>query len=265
MAKTRIIVTDPMAEVRLNSVAVGGREDSYKAVEILDDSNEYQTVAIHGPDYELIPNLLAREIGQDVMSRSEFDWNHERTLWNGSIVSMQYRSDSQVEIPEIGDTMAYGLRIENSYNGNIKLRVVAMAWVLSCLNGVTHPEMFGHYTFRHDSRGENRFDIEDAVTCVQSGVKAMEAVRGKVSALSAEIFTLADLADVCNDVSFPKSNWYDILKTLSTEAPGMESGLFNGWDVYQAFTNVITHKMKGVSSLQYSDTIGRYFLDRIGA
>lgn len=257
----RIKVTDPFAEVRLNTIKIGDREDHHKAVEILDDEGVMRTVAIQGPDYELVPNTLAREIGQDVMSRSDFNWEHDKTLWNGSFISMLYRSDKQVDLPEVGEVMAYGLRIENSYNGSIKLRVSTMAWILSCLNGMTHPEIFGHYTFRHDSRGDNKFDMDDAIACVQSGVNCLDIMQGKIAKMSSRPFALCDLADISSRLSFPKSSWKDVLEELDKSS--YEDKMFTYWDAYQAFTQVVTHKMSGVSSLNYSDRVGKQFLELV--
>ena len=90
-----------------------------------------------------------------------------------------YRSDRIIEVPAVGDAVSLGLRVENSYDGSAKFRLVLMAYVLSCTNGMMVPRFFTTYTMRHSV--ENRLDLRGAVDLLNNGVTLLENLAPRIA------------------------------------------------------------------------------------
>ena len=125
--RSQVRVSDPYAPVRLAPVSVNGEAVPQVAVEILTDDGTWQCLNIHSANYQLISNSLAQQTAREITSLSRWRWVEERSIWTGRFLSTLYRSDQIVELPEVGDAVSLGLRIENSYDGSAKFRIVLMA------------------------------------------------------------------------------------------------------------------------------------------
>jgi len=255
LIRTAVATADPFAPVRLSPVSVNGSAVPQVGVEILNDEGHWDCVDIHSAGYLLVQNQAVREAGTEIMSRSSMSWTEERTIWTGRFLSVLYRSDHLRELPEVGDAVSLGLRVENSYDGSAKFRMVLMAFVLSCSNGMMSPKTFATYTIKH--LASNAFDIEEAVGILNDGVIALEVLAPKIGELSRMPLNVKRLASVAKNIDLPNRDWGHVLQQLEP-ARSM-------WDLMQALTHRVTSNAKGRSLITTSETIGDYFLSKLVA
>lgn len=260
---TRPVFTNPLAEVVLEPVVVAGKDTGKMAVMVQDDSGEFQHQAMNSGDYKLLKNSLALQVGEDMMSRSPFAWEQMPThdVWSGKFMARCYRTtDLTVELPAVGDAIALGLRIENSYDGSTKFRASLMAYVLSCLNGMTSPQFFESYTFRH-LEGREEFDVSDISMKLEEGLSVLERVAPMIQELSETPLSASLITSAASSLSIPGHQFMGILKAMDLREEKRQTE----WDFMQAMTYRTTHKMKGYAALKHSEEVGSFFLRRASA
>ena len=143
--RKRVQVKDPLAPVRLSPVRVNGHSVTHQGVEIQVDDGSWEAINIHSADYNLVPNRKADEVSQRILMRSSLNWTKMHEVWTGRYWARLYKSDNSMAVHSVGDAISLGLRVENSYDGSCQFRLVLMAYVLSCLNGLVSPQNFGKY------------------------------------------------------------------------------------------------------------------------
>lgn len=245
------VFSSPFSDVALDQMEVGGEKVDKMAVRVMDDAGIFRTQAVVGMDYALIPNTLARQVGEDVMARSPYTWEHMATAHTGKVMSLSYRSDLILEVPEVGDTIALGIRIENSYDKSIKFKASLMAYVLSCLNGMTSRKFFKSFTFRHhESSGD--FDVADISEKLLEGEGVLRKIAPVLAELKRAPLRSETICQAARELSVPGNNFMNVVKSLPAKS--------SNWDFMQALTAETTHQMKGVSALRHSESVGDFFL-----
>ncbi|MDM7933890.1 MAG: DUF932 domain-containing protein [Methanothrix sp.] len=255
LLRTSVANANPFAPVRLSPVAVNGCAVPQVGVEILNDEGGWEALNIHSQGYQLIPNTLVQQAAREITSRSSMSWTEEKTIWTGRFLSILYRSDRMIQLPEVGDAVSLGLRVENSYDGSAKFRLALMAFVLSCRNGLMSPRLFTTYTVKHDTAKE--FDIEEAVGILNSGVEALEVLAPRIAGLSRMPLTVKRLSSVSRNIELPNRDWGHVLQQLEPAR--------TMWDLMQAITHRVTHNTRGRSLITTSEEVGDYFLSRLAA
>ncbi|MCK5117431.1 MAG: DUF932 domain-containing protein [Candidatus Aegiribacteria sp.] len=252
-------VSDPYAAVRLAPVSVNGESVSQVGVEILDDQEHWQCLNIHSQGYQLISNSIVQQTAREITSLSNLNWTEEKTIWTGRFLSILYRSNKIVDIPEVGDAVALGFRATNSYDGSAKFRLDLMAFVLSCSNGLMSPRYFSTYTLKHIAVHE--FDLNEAVSVLNVGLDTLEKIAPRIVTLSTIPLNLKMLAKVANKVNLPNRDWAYIVQHLE-DAHSL-------WDLFQLSTHQISHNGRGRALINTSEKVGDFFLgnlvDRITA
>ena len=251
--RSRIQVSDPLAEVRVSPVRVNGSAVSNRGVELLNDAGEWECINIHSSSYNLIPNTLVEETTRQILGESALSWEPTGEIWTGRYWARLYKSDMTVEAPKVGDTLCLGLRVENSYDGSCQFRFVLMAYVLSCENGLLSPKNFTSYKLRHTN--SNQFVTDEAVSVIRSGLDELMEVVPLVERLSDIPLSIELLSQVSRETGLPNGMLGLITKELK-EAN-------TAWDLFQAFTHHLTHHGKGKSSLLYQEAVGDYFLGNL--
>ena len=250
-----VSASDPFSPARLSPVSVNGSAVPQVGVEVLNDEGHWECVNIHSQGYQLIPNSLVQQVAREITSRISMNWTEEKTIWTGRFLSVLYRSDHLKELPEVGDAVSLGLRVENSYDGSAKFRLALMAFVLSCTNGLMSPRLFTTYTVKHtSSRG---FDVDEAIDVIREGAFSLETLAPKIAELSRMPLNVKRLASVAKNIDLPNRDWGHVLQQLEP-ARSM-------WDLMQALTHRVTRNTRGRSLITTSETIGDYFLTRMVA
>ena len=251
--RSTVDVSDPFAPVRLAPVSVNGEAVPQVAVEILTDDGTWQCLNIHSQGYQLISNSLAQQTAREITSLSKWRWAQEKVLWTGRFLSVLYRSDRIIELPEVGDAACLGLRFENSYDASAKFRISLMAFVLSCTNGLMSPRLFTTYTVKHSTA--NDFDVKEAVEVIRDGASSLEILAPKIGALSKMPLNVKRLASVARSIDLPNRDWGHVLQQLEP-AKSM-------WDLMQAITHRVTNNTRGRSLITTSEAVGDYFLGNL--
>lgn len=245
--------TDPLAPVRLSPVRVNGSRVEHRAVEIQNDEGTWEVLNIHSPVYQLIPNEVMASVTRDILAESQLDWRPRGSVWTGRYYAELFASDGLVEVPEVGDTIALGLRSENSYDGSCQFRIVLQAWVLSCSNGLVSPRTFTSFALRH--MAGNEFEIDRAVRTISEGLPLLEAVAPRVAALSRTPLSINLLARIARQIHLPAREWGYITPSLD--------GVSDLWGLMQVITHRLTHHGRGRAGLLQQERVGDYFLDKM--
>jgi len=257
--RSTVSVADPFAPVRLAPVSVNGESVAQVGVEILNDDDRWECINIHSQGYQLISNSLAQQTAREITSMSSLNWTEEKTIWTGRFLSTMYRSDQIVEVPAVGDAIALGLRVENSYDGSAKFRLVLMAYVLSCTNGLMSPRHFSTYTVKHTAAQE--FDLKEAVSVIHGGVRSLEQIAPRIATLSRMPLDIRTLASVANSINLPGRDWGPVVQNLGNAD--------SVWDLMQEVTHRLTFNGKGRALITTSEQVGDFFLgtmaDRLSA
>jgi hypothetical protein len=253
--RSMVEVKDPFARVRLAPVAVNGTSVPQVGVEIQTDDGRWECINIHSQGYQLIPNSLVQQVSREITSRSSMSWSEEKTIWTGRFLSVLYRSDHLVQLPEVGDAVSLGLRVENSYDGSAKFRLALMAFVLSCTNGLMSPRLFTTYTVKHTA--SSGFDVDEAIEVIRDGAHSLEVLAPKIGDLSRMPLNVKRLASVAKNIDLPNRDWGHVLQQLEP-ARSM-------WDLMQAITHRVTNNTRGRSLISTSEEVGDYFLTRLVA
>lgn len=251
--KSKIQVSDPFADVRLSPVNVNGSTVENQAVEILDDDGEWQALAIHSGHYQLIPNRDVADAAGRILEQSDHTWRLIRRIWTGKFLSNLYCSNLQVEVPDVHDAIALGLRIENSYDGSCKCRMVLMAYVLSCLNGMMSNRCFNSYSLKHIH--SHAFDGEVAIGVINNGLSVLDEITPRIRNLSSKPLEVFDLANIAKSIDMPGSDWKHIMPQLD-QAKSL-------WDLLQMITHRLSHHGRGKAQIQRNELVGDYFLDHL--
>jgi len=251
--RSRVRVSSPFAEVRVAPVSVHGSQVSNQAIEIRDDQGDWQCLNIHSSAYKLVPNTIVNETAQEILIQTGESWTPEREVWTGRYWAKLYRSNLNLDAPEVGDTLSLGLRVENSYDGSCQFRLVLMGFVLSCTNGLVSPRHFSSFTAKHIGDEEVNFGM--AVAKIRQGMGELEGVLPLVNRLNRIPLTVDLISQVANETSLPNREWGEINKLLG--------GSETAWHLYQAVTHRLSHHGRGRAGLQNEEQVGDYFLGRI--
>jgi len=251
--RSRVHVSSPFADVRVAPVKVNGSQVSNQAIEIRDDQGDWQCLNIHSSAYNLIPNSRVAELTEEILIQTGTVWTPQREIWTGRYWAKLYRSNLDLDVPEVGDTISLGIRIENSYDGSCQFRMVLMGFVLSCTNGLVSPKHFSSFSMRHVGDEELSFGL--AAAKIRQGMGELEGILPLVNRLSRIPLTVDLISQVANETPLPNREWGEVCKLLG--------GSETAWDLYQAVTHRLSHHGRGRAGIQNEEQIGDYFLGRI--
>lgn len=245
---------DPFAPVSLEPVTVAGQEVASKtAVVVTDDQGNRQTVGIQGRDYNLITNAFARDLANDIMSRSGMSWSPLKTLWDGKRYCQYYLSDKVAGEITNGERMPVhvGIMLRNAYDGSSAFGLEVYACNMVCTNQYHNRNLFGFFAIRHT--GDRELKLSDALTNLQLGVGNVIKAMPVLQQLKAEPLKIEHITQAKEKTKIPQSKWGDVLDQLNKEA-ATRFGLF------QALTYVASHQLSGFSSISIGDSIGQHFI-----
>ena len=253
--RSRVHVSSPFADVRVAPVKVNGSQVSNQAIEIRDDQGDWQCLNIHSSAYNLIPNSRVAELTEEILIQTGTVWTPQREIWTGRYWAKLYRSNLNLDVPEVGDTISLGIRVENSYDGSCQFRIVLMGFVLSCTNGLVSPKHFSSFTMKHI--GNEELDFAMAQSRIRHGVRELEDLLPMVTKLNRIPLTIDLVSQVANETGLPNGEWGHINKLLG--------GSETAWDLMQAITHRLSHHGRGRAGIQNEEEIGDYFLGRISS
>ena len=247
--RSRLAVSDPLAPVRVSPVRVNGSAVSHAGIEILNDKGKWECINIHSSEYNLVPNAEADMVVRDILEESGLSWTRVKEVWTGRYWARLFRSDTRFDDTEVGEVLSLGLRVENSYDGSCQFRLVLMAYVLSCSNGLVIPKHFSSYRMRHLT--SNEFDISEAILEIQHGFEQVRDLIPSINRLSGIPLSVELLSRVARDTDLPDRDWGHITRKLGDA--------HSAWDLMQAITHQLSHHGKGRATILTEERVGDYF------
>jgi hypothetical protein len=234
---------------------VAGQEVSKTAVMVIDDEGNKQLAGIQGPEYQLIPNSMAKDTVDDIMSRSAYKWQPLKTLWDGKRYVGMYRTEEKITSFSNGQEhgIYLGLMGRNTYDGSGAFGIEVYALNCVCQNQYINRNMFGFFAIRHTPGEAGKFDVQDALVNIEKGAQAVIEIAPKLRLLREEPLTTRHIYDARESTSIPTSKWGTVLEQLSKEEQ-------NRFGLFQALTWTASHELTGLSALSIGDSVGSYFL-----
>lgn len=256
--------SNPFAEVDIQPVAVAGETVPTRvAVRVRDDHGAYQVQGILGRDYQLLPNRKVRDVAEDIMSRAPAEFGGFRdlkTLWDGKRYVDYFASNNPIATVNGRHKaldLSLGLMVWNSYDGTRKVGFEVFALNPICTNQYHSRNRFGFFAWRHDPDQAGKIDVDEAMQNIAVGVGNIIRIAPAIQALKDRALTTAMVLDAKGKTDLPQSRWGDVLDALAGEE-GTAFGLF------QALTNVASHKLSGLSAIGTGTSITEHFLGMPG-
>lgn len=250
MATTRgrVAVADPMSPVRSVKIRTNG-DSVFQGIEILSDSGQYELLNVHSTSYNLLANADVERAARRVLDDSGLDWRRVRETWTGRFWGRQWISDYQIEAPEVGDVLALGLLIQNSYDGSAQASMVLMGYVVECTNGLLASRHFGTYAMKH-LVGET-FDTRGAIAKLNTGMQQVQELVPVMERLHRIPLTVDLIADVAVRTQLPRAEWGFVLEGLK--------GAQTAYQLLMALTDRLSHNGRGRAGLDHLDRVGNLF------
>lgn len=256
---TKLVYSDPFAEVQLHPVQVAGEEVATKvAVRVKSDSGKFGVVGFVSPDYQLLSNRKVRDIAEDIMSRTDAKlggFRSLKTLFDGKRYVDYFASNNPIVAIQNGTAtdLMLGLMIWTSYDGTRKTGFEIFALNPRCTNEYHERNRFGFFAWRHTNGDAGKIDMDDALMSISTGVQNVIRAAPLLGEMKKRPLSLPMIIEAKAHTKMPQSRWGDILDQLGQEEAN-EFGLF------QAMTNIASHKLSGLSAIEIGTTITQHFL-----
>lgn len=241
--------------VSLEPVVVHG-VDTGKMSVILDDPEIGKfPSAIVGKNYGIWSNYDAVKVMEEVMHRSKYSWSQVHEIWDGKHLNMFWKTEQNIiELPEVGDAIQLGVRLENSYDGSCKLRIAVMAYVLKCTNGMVSDQNWGVFSVRHDN--SRAIDWGDASGQLEHGVGNLIGHTDKFKAMSAKSFNMDSLLSIAGDTGLNSSFLGKYVKALANT----EKESYTQWDALNVGTDLLRNP-ESFAGVRQLETFTNNFLE----
>jgi hypothetical protein len=249
--------SNAFADVEIQPIQVAGETVPTRvAVRVKDDAGEFGLAGIVGRDYQLLPNRKVRDIAEDIMSRTPDEYGGFRNLktaFDGKRYVDYFVSNNPIASIVNGDTtgLMLGLMVWNAYDGSRKTGFECFALNPFCTNQYHSRNRFGYFAWRH-SPGQG-VDMEDAITSISHGVQNIIAIAPRLGLLKHTPLALPLIIEAKAATKLPQSRWGDVLDQLGEESD-------SAFGLYQALTNVASHKLTGMSAIDIGSSITEFFL-----
>jgi hypothetical protein len=251
MAREKIITSDPYTDVDLRPVVVDGHEIDKYAAMVKDDDGNWKNVGIHSAEYNLIKNEIAENTITDVMSRSEYEWEPFKRLWDGKkFMSAHISRNAIAQVRgNVERSMHLAIMARNSYDGSCAFHIEFFAIAIECSNQFLNRNRFGAYIMRHTN--SNEWDIDDAVENISAGGQRLLELAPRFNQMSQTPIDVNYLKNTRNAEIIPDTKWGEVLRNIEDDTE---------WGLYNSLTHVASHDIRGFSQITYGEKIGQHFL-----
>jgi len=233
--------------------------DTGKMHVILDDPTFGKTpVSMVSKNYAIWSNYEATKVVEEIMHRSPYQFGPVHNIWNGKQLSMFWKTtENIIDLPEVGDAINLGIRLDNSYDGTSKLRIAIMAYVLKCTNGMVSDRNWGVFSVRHDN--SRVIDWTDAAFQLEHGAGKVISFAPQFKQMTEKKFDMSSMLNLAADSGINASFLGKYVKALADEkkdnftqweAMNVGTALMNNPDSFtgvrqlEALTNVFLENVK---------------------
>ena len=253
---------NPYAPIRKVPLDYQGIQSNAFSVQMEREDKEgvkkFKEVGTVGSKYLLVENADVKDMADQVVDESGIDFTEDKVFFDGKRFVLSYiaKNDSLGEVT-VGDDIALGFQMWNSYDGSTSLGFKMMLYRLACLNGMTSQVNLSRYRFRHNPDSENwQEDLENVSHSLQA------ANRGDDNRVFAMINRLKELNSTHIDMYQLGEIRNDYIKDIPTQLFGSIIDRFvnktrnSGWSLLNAATDELWHKDKPtVASFKHNATI----------
>jgi hypothetical protein len=254
-----VTFSDPFAAVEIQPLQVAGETVPTRvAVRIKSDEGPFSVAGIVGRDYQLLSNRKVRDIAEDIMSRCPSTLGGFRglkTLFDGKRYVDYFASNQPIISLHNGRAtdLKLGLMVWNSYDGTRKVGFEIFALNPFCTNQYHSRNRFGFFAWRHQPGEAAKIDVDDALQNISNGIQNIVRAAPLMEEMKHTPLSLPLILDIKAGTKMPQSRWGDVLDELKAEEA-------TKWGIYQAMTNVASHKLNGLSAIDIGSSITDHFL-----
>ena len=230
--------------------------------------NKWDEVGTVSNNYLLVENADVKDMALQIVDESGIDFTQDKVFFDGKrfVLSFIAKNDSIGEVA-VGDDVAIGFQMWNSYDGSTSLGFKMMLYRLECLNGMMSNTELSRYKFRHNIDSENwAEDLENVSHSLQA------ANRGNNLRVHAMIENFRKLHSTHIDMFSLEQIRNGFIKDIPTQLFGSLVDRFlnketnNGWQLLNAATDELWHKEKPtVASYNHNATIVDGLCDWVAA
>tara|TARA_B100000212_G_C27381953_1_gene537487 strand:- start:1646 stop:2428 length:783 start_codon:yes stop_codon:yes gene_type:complete len=252
---------NPFAQVRKVPLFYGGVQSNAYSVQTYDlnkkkDAHEWKEVGNVTDNYLLVNNSEVKDMADDIMNDTGFEWEPLKRFWDGKRFMDSYICKSETEAVKVGDDVGLGISFWNSYDGSTALSFRLFMVRLLCTNGMLSKHFFHTYRFKHDKKSANYYDeitnVSDIIANSGDSVKAMARKLTRLDETGFGVATMSKLRqEKLNDI--PVTLWGKIVDRYLENYVGGSC-----WDFLNAGTDIIWHDKKPTMATFNHNT---YFVD----
>lgn len=256
--------SDPFAPVEIQPITVAGEKVATRvAVRVKGDDGAFSVQGLVGADYQLLPNRKVRDLAEDIMSRCPADYGGFRnlkTLFNGKHYVDYFASNNPIARATNGTVteLNLGLMVWNAYDGTRKVGFEIFALNPFCTNQYHSRNRFGFFAWRHQPGQGGKIDMDDALQGITTGARNLIAIAPAIGELKHRELDHQMIVSARKDTDLPTTRWGDVLDQLGSEDP-------TAFGLFQAMTNVASHKLTGMSAINTGTSIAEHFFNMVGA
>ena len=253
---------NPYADIRKVPLDYQGVQSSAYSVQTHDlnkeDRLEWKEVGTVSNNYLLIDNARVRNMAEEIATNSNLNMEEEKTFFDGRRYAISYIArDNSIGEVGVGDDVAIGFQMWNSYDGSTSLGFKMMIYRLVCTNGMMSHDVLNKYRFRHSPDSENwEEELEKVSGILQAGGEgrhsSVNEMISNFKRLNAAYVDVNELSDIrFNHLDgIPTGTWGSVIDRF------LHKNNRNGWDLLNAATDELWHKEKPtVASYNHNATI----------
>lgn len=269
--------TEPFGDIEKNEARTARGSLTGYGIEIYDPDAEqkgptddpYRFVGKVSKDYLLVPNEEAVETAHDIIAASGLAHRPRKIFFDGKrFVYNTVFPELSAEGPR-GDEMTIGLQVRNSYNGSMRFQASLYAERLVCANGMVSQKHFASHQFTHTKQNSGwTEEMEDALDVLGQAQPTLENFIEATQQLEQVNITENELMVLRNQDrglgTLPVSRFGEVFDQLIEDTPsdaGVSGHGMSGYDVLNAATNVLWHRDKSVTDLDYNEAVVNQLLD----
>jgi hypothetical protein len=254
MRPRTLSVTDPFAPIqRVPLFTPAGVQSSRYAI-VLDPQGAHEEAGIVSDDYNLVENARVVETAERVIQAGKLEAVVGKVLFDGRRFRQRWILREESFQVQPGDTVSLTLDAWNSYDGSARFGIAFNMQRLVCSNGMVVDQLLGGFRFKHNQSHGEVFDaeVEQAVERLKQLAQHVELLAPKFQAMTRQRLNVAGMQRVFSDLDVPRSLLADVFMALEGHST---------WDVYNAFTQVLTQQ-ESFGSEGLNRRVTQYFLDR---
>ncbi len=219
-------------------------------------------IEIVSNQYKLVSNEDARNLGEDILHRTGFNWEPESRIWDGNRFRQRFISKDLTMQVGGHDNLMFAADIVNSYNGTMSLGLQTLAWRQVCTNGMVARQFFDGFRIRHLKNGDMEEEIllqaEAIVNRASNWEKTLPVWdRMYERELSADEI-LSTLHEAIHVAKMPKS----LIGKVAAHPEVLDGGT-SAWTMFNHFTRELTSD-NSFPSEAANERICEYFINRYG-